>query len=166
MYPAQVLEPGGHTAFRSHSNNSNMLIHPAQREAVLEPGGYTEFRSHSNRQILIHPAWGCRVSPSRFKTGELVCCPAALPRISSLLCCSASLILCSCAHLLLFSSRLWCAVLLLCFSVLCLPHLRAAHGDRQKERENEREREREREEERAVNEKGARCCLGLRLASW
>ena len=35
-----VFRSGWLHSFRSHSN-SNMLIHPAQREAVLEPGGYT-----------------------------------------------------------------------------------------------------------------------------
>ena len=48
--------------FRSDSN-SDMLTHPAQREAVLGPGGCTVFRSDSNidsniSDMLIHPAPG------------------------------------------------------------------------------------------------------------
>ena len=34
LFLGPVLEPGGRTAFRSHSNSS-VLTHPAQREAVL-----------------------------------------------------------------------------------------------------------------------------------
>ena len=53
----ETLEPGGCTAFRSDSN-SNVLTHPAQREAVLEPGGCTTFRGDSVGSMPTPPGSG------------------------------------------------------------------------------------------------------------
>ena len=54
---ARVLEPGGRTVCRSHSN-SNMLTPPGSGlhcESLSRLHGCTAFRSHSNSNILIPP---------------------------------------------------------------------------------------------------------------
>ena len=66
---AHSIEPGGYTAFRSHSN-SNMLTHPVQREAgassaTCSPGSIRwAFRCSPTRPLL------CLSSPSPTRLGS------------------------------------------------------------------------------------------------